>query len=211
MLRKQIKAKIAELKSMIAEGGSTEAVFEAWTAWINENAKEVAPTYIELYTDVIERMLPRVKKEVDSDVEVPEDRINGFASEYTNSLMARHTGYVHNRVSGVLGTENFDDAMDSMEQDYPTIESKEEVNRSYNAFSVFLYGALGLEYMHSVAHSDACAFCQKLDGKVCSVNGYVLDKGSDMEDGDGNIRHIKKNYRHPPYHSSCSCFMAPGK
>ena len=39
----------------------------------------------------------------------------------------------------------------------------------------------------------------------------LVDKGSDVDLGDGSIRHIDKNYRHPPFHSHCRCSVAPGE
>ena len=182
-----------------------------WTEWLNVNAKEMAPQYKELYIDVIKRMLPTVRKQTGLDTEVADARIEGFAGEYANSFVARHDGYVHGRLKGTIGTENFEDSIKSLKDTLPIEESGEEVTRTAGAFSVFLYSALGVTYMHSVAQPDACAFCSQLDGKVCSVNGYVLAKGDDVADGEGYVRHIEKNYRHPPYHTHCSCFMAPGE
>ena len=85
------------------------------------------------------------------------------------------------------------------------------VHRSSNALSLFMFTALGLTVYHIVADSDCCAFCETLDGKVASVNGYVLNKGEDMPNGVGGVRRIDKNYRHPPFHTFCRCHVAPGE
>ena len=101
--------------------------------------------------------------------------------------------------------------MDNLEQDYPIDQSEEEVNRSSNAFAVFLFSQLHLSVFHVVAASNSCEFCSALDGKTASVEGYVLKKGSDVDTGDGGVRHINKDYRHPPFHSHCRCSVAPGE
>ena len=211
LIRDQLKKEIAKLRELIATGQPTDHVLKDWTEWLNANAKELAPMYKALYIDVIKRMLPTVRKQTGLDTEVADERIDGFAGEYAASFLARHDSYVHARLKATIDTDNFEDSITSLSSELPITESEEEVTRTAGAFSVFLYSALGVTYMHSVAQPDACAFCSKLDGKVCSVNGYILAKGDDVSDGEGYLRHIDKNYRHPPYHTHCSCFMAPGE
>ncbi len=211
MIRAQIKKEIAKIRSLVATGQSTENVLKEFNEWLNENAAELQPQYKALYLDVIKRMLPVVAKEIGSDKEVDESRMEGFADSYATSLMGRHTGYVYKRISQSIGTEDFEQTADDLSNDLPISESSEEVNRSSNAFNVFLYGALGLQFMHVVAAADSCSFCGKIDGKTCKVDGYVLDKGTDVDDGEGNVRHIQKSYRHPPFHTHCECGVAPGK
>lgn len=210
MIKAQLKKEIAELLSLISSVPSGEVIAK-YTEWLNANAKEMQPQYKELYLSVMNKMLPIIQKEINSDIEVASDRIEAYADSYARDFVARHSGYVLSRAKEAINTDTVEKATQNMQQDLPIIESEEEVNRSSNAFSVFFYAALGLEYMHSVASADACSFCRKLNGKIVSVTGYVLAKGSEEDDGDGNIRKIDKNYRHPPYHTHCSCFMAPGR
>jgi len=65
--------------------------------------------------------------------------------------------------------------------------------------------------MHVVASADSCEFCHRLDGRVVEVNGNVLSKGEDVDDGSGNIMHISKSKKHPPFHTGCECSVAPGR
>ena len=211
MVRAQLKAEISKLRELIATGQPADSVLSDFTAWLEENAKEVQPAYKELYLSILRKMLPVVKKEVGSDIAVGDDKLAGFADSYATSMVSRHQGKVYKALSSEIGTENFEDASVELQDNLPVETAEEEVHRSTNAFSVFLYSNLGIQYMHIVASIEACPFCSSLDGKVCQVNGYVLNKDTDQDDGEGGVRHINKNYKHPPFHSHCSCGVAPGK
>ena len=211
LVRAQLKAEISKLRELIATGQSTDSILSDFTGWLEENAKEMQPKYKELYLDILRRMLPVVKQEVGSDIAVGDDKLSGFADSYATSMVSRHQGKVYKELSSELGTENFEDTVVELQDNIPAETAEEEVHRSTNAFAVFLYSNLGVQFMHIVASVDACPFCRTLDGKVCEVNGYVLNKGADQDDGDGGVRHINKNYKHPPFHSHCSCGVAPGK
>lgn len=209
LIRSQIKAEIDEIKNLVATGKPWNSVLEDFVAWLNVHAAELHPQYKALYVDVLRRMLPVVKKEVGSDENIADQKIDSFVGEYSSSLVSRIQGATYKTVvdSAQLGDYT---ACQEMLDSMPSNQANEEVNRSSNAFNVFLYANLGVQYMHVVASPDACPFCRKIDGKITKVNGYVLSKGSDQDDGEGGIRHINKNYKHPPFHTHCSCGVAPG-
>ena len=211
LLKKQVKAEIEKIKQLVATGQDASSCLTEFMKWINENAAEMQPAYKNLYLSILKSMIPTIQKTSGKDGDIDEDKMDEFASSYTTNLVGRHTGYVCKRISQTIGTEDFDDACQNLQDDLPISEAEEEVNRSSNAFSVFLFSALGIQYMHVVASVNACPFCQSLDGKITSVNGYILQKGADVDDGDGAIRHISKNYKHPPFHTHCECGVAPGK
>ena len=211
LVRKQLKAEIKKMREPIATGQTVDHILSDFTKWLQDNAKEMQPQYKAIYLDVLKRMVPVVAKEVGTKQEVDDGKLDDFASAYSTSLVSRHQGQVYKALSPTVGTEDFDQACTDLQDDLPVTTAEEEVNRSSNAFSVFIYGALNVQYMHVVASPDACPFCSKLDRKVVSVDGYFLQKGTDEDDGEGGVRHIQKNYRHPPFHSHCSCSVAPGK
>lgn len=211
LVRKQLKAEIAKMRELIATGQPVENVLSDFTRWLEQNAKEMQPQYKEIYLNVLKNMMPVVAKEVGTKRTVTDEKMDSFADEYSTSLVSRHQGRVYNELSSVIGTEEFETKCTDLQDDMPVSTAEEEVQRSSNAFSVFLYSNLGVQWMHIVASVDACPFCSKLDGKVSSVDGYFLNKGRDEDDGEGGVRHIQKNYRHPPFHSHCSCNVAPGK
>ena len=211
MLKAQLKKEVAEIKRLVATGASVEDVLSDFKSWLDQEAKDLQPQYKTFLLEIIEKMLPTVQKEVGSDQQVNKDSMSDFADSYAISLTGRHTGYVYKQIRKNVGSDDFEATCTNLEQDYAIAEAKEEVNRSSNAFNVFLFGALGVEEMHVVASADACPFCSSLDGKIVSVKGYVLRKGDNQDDGQGSVRKIDKNYRHPPFHTYCSCGVAPGR
>ena len=211
MIRAQLKASMDELRRLIATGSPTNQVLDDFAQWLDTNAAELQPQYKAVYLGVLKNMVPVVKDETGSDKDVPDDDMDAYAGSYADSMSKRVAGAMHKTASASVGTDTFDDDMDAFQRDYPVDQSEEEVNRSSNAFNVWLFAALGVSVYHVVAASNACEFCHAIDGKVASVQGFVLDKGSDVDLGDGSIRHIDKNYRHPPFHSHCRCSVAPGE
>lgn len=211
LIRKQMKQEIEKIKQLVATDQPADLIVDEFKQWMELNAKEILPQYKAIFVDILQRMIPVVKKELDTDIEITQDRIDGYSETYADGLIRRHCGNLAKRVSMNIDSNDFDSTCDSFIEDIPIEEAEEEVNRSSNAFSVFLYQSYGLQYMHIVADSDSCPFCSKLDGRVVSVSGYVLKKDSDEDDGDGGVRHIRKNYRHPPFHSHCECHVAPGR
>ena len=179
--------------------------------WLNNHAKETSAQYKAIYLDILKRMVPVVKSETGKNDEVPEDSLDKYAASYADSMSQRVAGTAGRTAEASVGTEHLDDDLDKLQRDYPIDQSEEEVNRSSNAFSIFLFSQLHVSVFHVVAASNSCSFCDSLDGKVASVEGYVLQKGSDVDTGDGGIRHIDKDYRHPPFHAHCRCSVAPGE
>ncbi len=210
LIRKQLKASIEKIQACIATGSPARTVIEQFEEWFDENAKGLSAQYKAIYLDVLKKMVPIVRDETGKDDEIGEDRLESFAGAYSDSLTKRVNTTFENVVKGNIETEELDDAMEELLTEYPIEQGEEEVNRSSNAFSLFLFQQLHVSVFHVVAAADACSFCSTLDGKVASVEGYVVRKGEDVDTGE-EVRHISKDYRHPPFHSHCRCSIAPGE
>ncbi len=211
LIREQLKVSIEELRRLIATGAPADSVIADFRSWLERHAKDMAPQYKTIYLDVLEKMVPVIQGEIGNDSNVNDSKLDAYAGSYADDMALRVAGTAGHTAEGSVGTEHFDDDMDRLEQDYPIEQSEEETNRSSNAFSLFLFSQLGVTVYHIVAASNSCSFCGAIDGKVASVEGYVLQKGSDVDTGEGGVRHIDKNYRHPPFHSHCRCSVAPGE
>ena len=211
LIRQQLKTSIEELKRLIATGAPADSVIADFRQWLDERAKDAAPQDKAIYVDVLKKMVPVVQVETGKDDEVPETSIDAYAGAYADGMAQRVAGTAGRTAETAVGTEHFEDDIDKLEQDYPIDQSEEETNRSSNAFAVWLFSQLHISVFHVVAASNSCEFCGALDGKVASVEGYVLKKGTDVDTGEGGIRHVDKDYRHPPFHSHCRCSVAPGE
>lgn len=80
-----------------------------------------------------------------------------------------------------------------------------------NALIVAGYGAAGVLFLRWVTNSGACPFCRKLNGKVVGISEYFAQGGSsiDGDEGDSPML-VRRNTRHPPVHSSCTCSVVAG-
>ncbi len=211
MIRLQISEAIDKLKELVATGAPTTSVLSDLRTWLDSTLDNMTAAYKDIYFDVLKKMVPVIQSETGKDDDVSDSSIDSYASVYARSMAERIAGKVASVANASLGTEEFEDEISTLKQDYPIDQSEEETNRASNAFSIFLFSQLHVSVFHVVAASNSCGFCGTLDGKIASVDGYVLTKGSDVDTGDGGVRHIEKNYKHPPFHSHCRCSVAPGE
>ena len=95
--------------------------------------------YKAIYLDILQKMVPVVKAETGKDDEVSDGSLDKYAGSYADGMAQRVSGTVKRTAEDSVGTDHFDDDMDALENDYPIDQSEEEVNRSSNAFALFLF------------------------------------------------------------------------
>ena len=204
VIKTQLKKEIEELNRLVATGADASIVLSDWKEWLEKNATELQPQMKNIYLDVIKKMLPSIQSQTKANKPVNDGAQEEFINAYADSFCKRHAGRIYKDLSKYVGTDELESTEEELMDVLPVTEAKHESNRSTNAFSVFLYSQLGVEKMKVVAQLDCCDICSKVDGKVVSVNGYVLKKG-DAIDGEDEVIHINKNYKHPPFHAGCEC------
>lgn len=209
VMRKQLKQEVEELKRLAkANEGDVAAQFRSFVEEHMEDwGKEYAPIYIRMVTEI----LPTIRSFTTNDNKVSQDSLDAYATKLAQGAANRFSVNRANEAEKAL--ENGDD-IDELANAWtvrPSEESHEESQRAVNAASLFCMTELHIEFMHVSANADACDFCSQLDGKVVEVNGVVLDKGTEVTDGYGNVRVIQKNYKHPPWHTHCECVVVPGR
>lgn len=197
---------------------SPDEIIQGFSDWARGKEGEWGSEFAEIYQAIMARLYPIVKKQVGSDIEVDKDSMEAFASSVGMGTAGRHiAARIRNVESALKGAdpEDVDDDIDGLDEhwneDVPAQESGDETHRAGQAFDLFLYQQLGVQYTHVVASADACEFCAQLDGKVTSVDGNVLAKGSSLTGPDGNVMHIHRDLSHPPWHAGCRCVIAPGR
>lgn len=211
-LRAQLKDDLAAFRGYLDAGMGYDAALAQFCKDLKAIGDKHRDTYLDIYRRVAARLKPVVTKQCKSDQEIQDEPLEEFIGQYVDGLMGRHEGFIYKRMANTpYNEEGFETESENLKANYPFNESNEEVNRSSNALSLFMFAALGVTAYHIVANSDCCAFCEQMDGKVASINGYILTKGAEAPDGDGGVRKIDKNYRHPPFHTFCGCHVAPGE
>ena len=210
IMRRQIKAYVSKVRELMASGASMDDVHTQFAQFVQEIEKDYGNEYVEVFKQVMAKLEPIVMNAAGVKKDLNQDALDAYCGKLGQSLSGRFSKERSNELGKCHSSEDVDSTMDSW-FDKPAVESDDEANRASNAFQVFLFSQLGLQFMHLVAAADSCEFCRQLDGKVVEVNGNILSKGETGTDGAGNIRHINKNYKHPPLHKSCHCGIAPGK
>ncbi len=219
IIKKQVKSEIQFLKDSVIDNKAPDNLLKMFRDFTKENCKNFEDDYLKVYQSILNRLLPIVKKQAGVDTAEDSKALEDFALKYAKSFALRHGKYRNGDLNKALknldDNEDIENAVNDLGNDWlvnvPANESNEEIQRSGNAFNLAIMGAIGLTYMHVVAHANACDFCQQIDGKTVEVNGSILVKGSDLADGKGSVLKINKNYKHPPFHRGCTCGIAPGK
>lgn len=211
-LAAQLREELGLYRAYLEAGTGFEQALQLFSNDLKNVAGQHRDAYVKIYKGVADKLKPVVTQQCKSDQEIQDQPLDEFINEYVDGLMGRHEGFVYKRVEKHgSDIEDFDSEAEDLKANYPYNESNEEVNRSSNALSLYMFTALGVTVYHIVASADCCAFCEQMDGKVASVTGYVLNKGANEPDGNGGVRKIDKNYRHPPFHTYCKCHVAPGE
>lgn len=218
LARKQLKAEIDALQALVDSCVSASELLEKFRQATEKIAREFGDSYVSAFSAIAKKIQPIVQRQVKTGTPVDADSFERFVKTYAYSASDRHAasrnGALEKSLAGVPD-DQVNDTVATATQEWianvPNQQAAEETNRSSNAMTVFLFAALGVTYMHVVASADSCDFCHKLDGRVVEVNGNVLSKGEDVDDGSGNIMHISKSRKHPPFHTGCECSVAPGR
>jgi HK97 family phage portal protein len=218
LARKQLKAEIDALQALVYSGISASEILEKFRQATEKIAREFGDSYVSAFSAIAKKIQPIVQRQVKTGTPVDADAFDRFVKTYAYAASDRHaasrTGALEKTLAGIPD-DQVKDIVDTATQEWiatvPNQQAAEETNRSANAMTVFLFAALGVTYMHVVASADSCEFCHRLDGRVVEVNGNVLSKGEDVDDGSGNIMHISKSKKHPPFHTGCECSVAPGR
>ncbi len=210
IMRKQIKAYTSTVNDLQTKGTSVGDISSEFWSLVKGDTKSYGNDYTDIIKQVVNKLVPIIKTAVGSQQDINQSALDAYSGGLGQSLASRFGGACSKDLSSCKTADDIAHILD-LWFDRPASEAEDAANRFTNASQVFIYGKLGLKYMHVVAAPDSCEFCQKLDGKIVEVNGTILKKGDKDEDGAGNIRTIKHDYKHPPFHTYCHCTVAPGE
>lgn len=218
LARRQLAREIKALEDLLAKGTGSAELLEQFRLATEKIAREFGDRYVEAFSTIAKKIQPIVQRQVKTGASVDADAFDKFVKAYGYAASDRHASarvFALSKSIEGLPDDQVGDAVSDATQNWvatvPNHEAATETNRSANAMTVFLYGALGVSVMRVVASPDACDFCKKIDGRAVEVNGYVLKAGEDVDDGEGNVMHISKSKKHPPFHDGCECSVAPGR
>ena len=140
-----------------------------------------------------------------------------FITDITESVTDRHIsvslGQIVTKTDGKK-LETFDEIdgrLDAWEKDRSEKIANSLTVRIAEAAAVMVFLFFGHDLIWRT-QSDACANCKMLDGTIVGRDGYFAAVGQLIDSGDGKTEpiHVKANFKNPPLHRSCECFIMPG-
>lgn len=182
--------------------------------FVSRNLESTMQSYADLVTAEVERELGKDKKRAAEEI-----NLQHFVQTYLETYSGRHAGMSEERLVQALqrAVDNGDDLYEAIEDELEGWETaraddigNEEAVRSNNAFAVAAYGAMGVQYLRSVAFGKSCPYCDSLSGKIIGIEQYFLHEGDELHPEGSEPMKISKNMRHAPYHQGCDCMTVAG-
>lgn len=89
--------------------------------------------------------------------------------------------------------------------------ARSETIRASNQGALFTYQQSDVELVEWLASTDACPFCESLDGKQIATGTAFLELGSSLEvEGEPNpLTNTYETVQAPPLHPRCRCTIIP--
>lgn len=100
--------------------------------------------------------------------------------------------------------------LDEWEKDRAEKFASYEANRVGGAIARASFIALGFTKLASnTPEGSSCPYCHELNGKVVGVGDAFLSGGDTIEPEGLPPMRANINYKNPPYHQSCDCWVSP--
>lgn len=211
VLRREAKDVSKAVKRIMPETG-----FPGVRLWMEEFYREHVDYVIDAFAPVSRTygalVADQAAKEVEGDT--PEDSVERFTESYVGGYGARHVAISKSKVEQAYSRAIQDelDAEEAMLQEleaWPETRAasvaNEESVRFNNAMAKMVYGALGVQFLRSVAFGENCPYCDSLDGVVVGINEFFIKAGSEIAPEGVEPLRSSSDIGHPPFHDSCDC------
>ncbi len=189
--------------------------FEIWLDeyFANREAlkKRMRPAFMALAEVIYEEASEEVGKKTDK---MP-DEAKKFMDEYLDAFSKRYNGSSKGQIKALVrraqneGEEEVEDLIDvrlsEWEDRRPSKVAKGETVQIGGAIARLAFIAAGIVKLRWIAMgSDACPFCQELNGKIVGIEKPFVGKDDTLESEDGTMKIFKPSF-HPPLHQGCVC------
>lgn len=216
LVASEVRAIRAKINMIPNEG---DASFRRWLESFFEKHRDFAVTVMgPVLRAYIEAVSSETVFEVDGDPEGFASDVLAFADEYIEAFGLRHVSIGENEILSALRSANTDEqviaALDSTlggwEESRARKIAMSESTRAGAAISTMIYAAAGVTLLKWRANANACPLCRKLNGRTVEIRQPFLNKGDQVDAGDGIAPiKIKQAMRHPPLHGGCACSISP--
>lgn len=193
-----------------------------WRRCMVMGSEEINP-FAQVMRPLIEKSARSAAEVVGASFTVSNERVTQFVREYTYKFaqnMAQTSvdklrGIIREAMDEGLSIRNTRDLLDeeftSWTTDRTELVARSETTRAANAGAQFSYQEAGVQQKQWLAATDACPYCDDLDGTVVSTQANFLDEGTSFfPDGASSPLQISYgNVGYPPVHPNCRCTIVP--
>lgn len=200
-----------------------EALIIQQRAWETRLSNEIYPNMETL----IANSLRAVEDEIGIGVNLDNTEAKDFVKSYSFKFAQKVSQTSADRVRGIiLKSKEEGNSLREVRQNLNAeftqwsavrtrMVARTETIRASNYGARFGYQQSGVEEMEWLASSDACGYCQSLDGTKLPTTGTFLDVGSEIVGAEGTPeagKVLRNNYEPvgaPPAHPNCRCTIIP--
>jgi len=222
VLRREVK----DVKNAVKRAGTPKgnkgldwAGLRLWMdSYYEEHADYVKQQVLPVGRTYGQQVAEQAAKEVGG--ETPEESVERFTESYVGGYSARHVGISKDRIQAAYSRALLDeaDAEEALNEELDTwpdtraaVIADEESVRFNNAMAKMVYGALGVQFLRSVAFGENCPYCDALDGVVIGINEFFIKAGGELTvDGTEEPLRSSTDLGHAPYHGGCDCMVVAG-
>lgn len=200
-----------------------QALALAQRGWETRLSKKIQPNMEQLIAEALRRTVDEIGIAFDID----DEEAKQFIRQYSFTFAQRVSETSANQVREVildaktkgLALNEVRSNLNNTFKSWSTVRSKmvarTETIRATNYGARFGYQQGGVETMEWLASSDACGYCQSLDGTRISTRGEFVPLGGEVEGAQGTPEEgnrLQNNYESvgaPPAHPNCRCTVIP--
>jgi HK97 family phage portal protein len=157
-------------------------------------------------------------REIEKDA--PDESVEQFTESYTGGYAARHVGISKSKIEQAHAKAMQDEVdveealigeLDTWPDARAASIATEESTRFNNAMAKMVYGALGVQFLRSVAFGENCPYCNALDGAIVGINEFFIKAGGELKpEGVDEPLRSSTDLGHAPYHDGCDCMVVAG-
>ncbi len=187
-----------------------EEYYRGAPEWMKKMLRPALMTYAETVqalaaeeVDAKAGMTPELEKWMDG-------YLDNWARDYTRSSLNQILDVIKRaNEEGQEVLAEVETRLDEWEERRPDKVATKETIEAASVISKFVFAAAGIRYLRWVAAgSEACPYCQELDGKVVGIDQPFLAAGDRLDSDDGTMN-IKSPALTPPLHQGCQCQIVP--
>ena len=142
--------------------------------------------------------------------------VSEFAASYLDALGHRWTAETARRIRAAAeGTPpaelqaRVEEIAEAWDETRGESFAEDELVQASGAMARVIFAAAGVTLLRWRANPGACKLCNRMDGRVASVEGAFAGEGEQIEAEGVSPLRLSHKVSHPPLHKGCECDIVP--